>query len=89
MTPTQTESITANILRQLDAVHPHGMKASSLLTGCHEDDLRFVDQAALNSLLSDLQEQGFVALKSSETTPELKRFTRTVKARAWLSENGY
>lgn len=87
MTPTQTESITANVLRQLDAVHPNGMKASSLLTGCHEDDLRFVDQAGLNSLLSDLQEQGFVGLKSSETTPELKRYVRTVKARTWLHDN--
>lgn len=87
MTPTQTETITANILRQLDAVHPMGMKASSLLTGCHEDDLRFVNQDALNSLLSDLQEQGFVSLKSSEATPELKRYVRTVKARAWLHDN--
>lgn len=87
MTPTQTESITRNVLLQLDAVHPNGMKASSLLTGCHEDDLRFVNQDTLNSLLADLQEQGFVALKASETTPELKRYVRTVKARAWLNEN--
>lgn len=89
MSPTQTESITINVLRQLDAVHPNGMKASSLLTGCHEDDLRFVDQPALNSLLNDLQEQGFVALKASETTPELKRYARTVKARTWLRESGF
>lgn len=89
MSPTQTEAITVNVLRQLDAVHPNGMKASSLLTGCHQDDLRFVNQEALNSLLADLQEQGFVALKSDQATPELKRYTRTVKARAWLSDNGY
>lgn len=87
MTPTQTECITLNILRQLDAVHPLGMKASSLLTGLHEDDLRFIDQNGLNSLLSDLEEQGFVSLKSSETTPELKRYVRTVKARTRLAEN--
>lgn len=89
MSPTQTEAVTVNILRQLDAVHPNGMKASSLLTGCHTDDLRFIDQPALNSLLSDLQEQGFITLKGNEAVPELKRFTRTVKARAWLSENGF
>lgn len=89
MTPEQLQAITVNILRQLDAAHPHGMKASSLLTGCHEDDLRFVDQAALDSLLSDLLEQGFVTLKASTPVPELKRHVRTVKARAWLTENGY
>lgn len=89
MSPTQIEAITVNVLRQLDAVHPNGMKASSLLTGCHADDLRFCDQAALNSLLSDLQEQGFVALKGNEAVPEMKRYTRTIKARAWLNDNGY
>lgn len=86
MSPQQTEAITLNVLRQLDAVHPLGMKASSLLTGCHQDDLRFVEQPELNSLLSDLQEQGYVTLKDNEAVPEMKRYTRTVKARAWLSE---
>lgn len=86
MTAQQIESISRNVLNQLDTVHPLGMKASSLLTGCHEDDLRFITQEQLNSLLSDLQEQGFVTLKSSEAAPELKRYFRTVKARAWLNE---
>ena len=89
MTPTQTESITTNVLRQLDAVHPNGMKASSLLTGCLEDDLRFVTADDLKSLLSDLQEQGFIEAVGSETVPELKRFKRTVKARVWLRDNHY
>ncbi len=86
MTAQQIESITANVLSQLDAVHPLGMKATSLLTGCHEDDLRFINQGGLDSLLNDLQEQGFVTVAGSETTPELKRYKRTVKARAWLNE---
>jgi len=89
MTPEQLQAITVNILRQLDAVHPNGMKASSLLTGCHEDDLRFVDKDQLNSLLSDLQEQGFVEVTGSVPVPELKRFKRTVQARAWLRDNHY
>ena len=88
MNPTQREAVTINILKQLDAVHPLGMKASSLLTGCHEDDLRFIDQPRLNSLLSDLQEQEFVDCGGSGPVPELKRYKRTVKARAWLAERG-
>ena len=89
MSPTQREAITVNVLRQLDAVHPNGMKASSLLTGCHADDLRYTDAPALQSLLSDLKEQGYVDIKANEALPELKRYTRTVKARVWLSDNGY
>lgn len=89
MTPVQLESVTVNVLRQLDAAHPLGMKSSSLLDGLHQDDLRFVSADDLTSLLADLAEQGLVAVKASTPVPELKRFARTVQARAWLSENGF
>ena len=89
MTPTQRSSVTLNVLRQLDAVHPLGMKRESLLTGLHEDDLRFVTEGTLKSLLSDLEEQGFVTRKEGAAVPELKRYVRTVKARALLAEGGF
>ena len=53
------------------------------------DEVVHVRYPALQSLLSDLKEQGYVDIKANEALPELKRYTRTVKARAWLNENGY
>jgi hypothetical protein len=89
MTPPQLEAVTIDVLQQLDAVHPNGMKADSLLAGLHQNDKRYVNEGTLASLLADLESQKLVAIKGNTAVPELKRFIRTVNARAWLTDNGY
>jgi len=88
MTPVQIEAVTIDVLQQLDAVHPHGMKLDSLLTGLHQNDKRYVTSDRLASLIADLMDQQFVVSKGNTAVPELKRYARTVQARAWLTEYG-
>lgn len=85
----QREHIIIAILQALDAVHPRGMTAHSLMTPLKCSGLTLIERSDVESLLSDLKEKGWVKLTPSEAAPEVKRFTRSEEGRAFLRKNGF
>lgn len=84
----QREQVTTAILQSLDAVHPQGMTAQSLLVPLKLSGLTLLERVDVESLLSDLEEQGLVIRKESPLAREVKRVVRTDKARVMLREAG-
>jgi DNA-binding MarR family transcriptional regulator len=85
----QREHVTVAILQALDAVHPKGMTAHSLLTPLKLSGLTLLERSDVESLLSDLEEKGWVKPFASEAAPEVTRYTRTEEGRAFLRKNGF
>lgn len=85
----QREAIIVAVLQTLDAVHPRGMTAHSLMTPLKLSGLTFIERADVESLLSDLVEKGWCKPAVSEAAPEVERFTRAEEGRAFLRKNGF
>lgn len=85
----QREHVTIAILQALDAVHPRGMTAHSLMTPLKLSGLALIERGDVESLLADLDDKGWVKNMSSEAAPEVKRFTRSEEGRAFLRKNGF
>lgn len=84
----QREQVTVAILQSLDAVHPNGLTAHSLMTPLKLSGLTLLERADVESLLSDMQEAGHVKLAASKLASEVKRFVRTDAGRVLLREAG-
>lgn len=85
----QRESLIIATLQALDAVHPRGMTAHSLMTPLKLSGLVLIERADIESLLADLVEKGWVKEITSAAAPEVTRHTRTEEGRAFLRKNGF
>ncbi len=85
----QREHVTIAILQALDAVHPKGLTAQSLLTPLRLSGLPYIEKPEVESLLSDLEEKGWIKPFASQAAPEVTRHTRTDEGRAFLRKNGF
>lgn len=84
----QREHVAVAILQALDAVHPKGLTALSLLTPLKLSGLTLIERPDVESLLSDLEEKGWVKSFASQAAPEVTRHTRTEEGRAFLRKSG-
>lgn len=85
----QREAITIAILQALDAVHPRGMTAQSLLTPVKLSGFTLIEKADMESLMSDIEERQWVKATPSPSAAEVKRFVRTDAARVYLRDSGF
>lgn len=83
------ETLIIATLQQLDTVHPTALSAKMLLIPLKQSGLADLDVKELRSLLSDLEDKGWITTKDSEAAPELQRFKRTEDGRAYLRRNGF
>lgn len=85
----QRETVIVAVLQALDAVHPRGLTAQSLMTPLKLSGLTLLERADVESLLADLEEKGWIKTFASEAAPEVRRVTRTEEGRAYLRRNGF
>lgn len=83
------ETLIIATLQALDAAHPGALSPRMLIIPLRQSGLSELTEKELGSLLLDLEEKGWVKPKDSEAAPELRRYTRTDEARAYLRRNGF
>jgi DNA-binding MarR family transcriptional regulator len=85
----QREQVIVAILQSLDAVHPRGLTAHSLMTPLRLSGLTLIERPDVESLLADLIDKGWLKRFTSDAASEVQRVTRTEEGRAYLRKNGF
>lgn len=83
------ETLIIAILQQLDAVHPSGLSARTLLIPIRQSGLGDIAERDLVSLLADLKSKGWVDAVASTSASELVRYQRTEAGRVFLRQSGF
>ena len=83
------ETLIIATLQALDASHPAAMAPRMLLIPLKQSGLADLTEKEVLSLVTDLEDKGWVKAQDSKAAPELKRYKRTEEGRAYLRESGF